>query len=184
MYARRAARSISAVALAGGLSAGLGLTAPTASAMPAPQDTRVSVGSLCQQAVHGLEFHEGVPSTQDGLPGLRCGQTFGAAKSLGLSGDKPREHELTTTTDDDYAEESEESEYEADDSYEHEADDSYAHEEESEYDVEDSESDDESDEEKYEDDAEGDESEESEDDDYEDVDDDGHEHGEDHESDD
>lgn len=182
MYARRAARSISAVALAGGLSVGLGLTAPTASAMPAPEDTTVSIGSLCQQAVRGLESHEGAPSTQDGLPGLRCGQTFGAAKSSDVSGDKAHEHEGTTVPTDDFAEETQESEHEADESDEPAA-------EESEYDVEDRESDDESEVEEYEDDAEEDESEESEGDDEdsddgEDSDGDHHEHGEDHESDD
>lgn len=183
MYARRAARSISAVALAGGLSVGLGLTAPTASAMPAPEDTTVSIGSLCQQAVRGLESHEGAPSTQDGLPGLRCGQTFGAAKSSDVSGDKAHEHEGTTVPTDDFAEETQESEHEADESDEPAA-------EESEYDVEDRESDDESEVEEYEDDAEEDDAEEDESeesegddedsDDGEDSDGDHHEHGEDH----
>jgi hypothetical protein len=144
MHARRVARSISTVALAGGLSAGLGLTAPTASAMPAPDDAS-SVGSLCQEALRALDSHESPPSTIEGLPGLRCGQAFGKAKAghrdkpaedeaieslVSAAGSEDDDSEETNGSDDDSREwDHHADERWSDESDRHEASDDYHHEE-------------------------------------------------------
>ena len=80
--------TLSAAALAGGLTFGLGVASP-ASAMP-PSTDRVSVGHLCQQAPRttvATSDGEAAPSLDGVHPGLRCGQLFGNAKAFGLTDD-------------------------------------------------------------------------------------------------
>jgi hypothetical protein len=75
---RTALRSISAAAIAGGLTLGLGVSAP-ATAMPV-HDRAESLGRLCHAAAQARTVEHGVaPSSIEGLPGLRCGQAFGMA---------------------------------------------------------------------------------------------------------
>ncbi len=82
MRMRRAAKTLSTTAFAGGLVLGLGALAPTANAMPAT-DERPGLGRLCQQAVRGVTTQE-TASYLEGLPGLRCGQRLGVATPPGL----------------------------------------------------------------------------------------------------
>lgn len=89
MQLRTAVRSISAAAVAGGLTLGLGVSSP-ATAMPV-HDRAESLGRLCHAAAQARATEPGAaPSSIEGLPGLRCGQAFGRA-TLALAGDDAEE---------------------------------------------------------------------------------------------
>lgn len=99
MQSRTAVRSISAAALAGGLTLGLGVAAP-ATAMPV-HDRAESLGQLCHAAAQAQAGDEATspPSSIQGLPGLRCGQAFGRAALAGDDRDETTETDATETED-------------------------------------------------------------------------------------
>ena len=99
MQFRTAVRSVSATAIAGGLTLGLGVSTP-ATAMPV-HDRAESLGRLCHAAAQARPTERGVaPSSIEGLPGLRCGQAFGQAFGrAALAGDDTDE----TVSDDEAA---------------------------------------------------------------------------------
>jgi hypothetical protein len=53
--------------------------------MPVRGEGGLSIGQLCQQALRESESHAATPGTLEVLPGLRCGQAFGAATPHGTS---------------------------------------------------------------------------------------------------
>jgi hypothetical protein len=92
----RIAPTLSAAALAGGLTLGLGLASP-ASAMP-PTAERTSVGQECQAARAALGADGSRVTSLDGThPGLRCGQVVGQARAYGLAATRENDVEEPET---------------------------------------------------------------------------------------
>jgi hypothetical protein len=123
MQFRTAVRSISAATVAGGLTLGLGVSAP-ATAMPV-HDRAESLGQLCHAAALARPGEKGVaPSSIEGLPGLRCGQAFGRAALAGDDTDETAYAE-PTYVDATEAEDSDDSDeaVETDDAYPEQSDD-------------------------------------------------------------
>lgn len=124
MQLRTAVRSISAAAVAGGLTLGLGVSSP-ATAMPV-HDRAESLGRLCHAAAQARATEPGAaPSSIEGLPGLRCGQAFGRAALAGDDAEETAYDDEPTYIDATEAEDSDASDASDDTTEPDDADDAY-----------------------------------------------------------